>query len=673
MQGGRTVESVTPSASSSCFSRNVKCLFAMLIVLNLLVYIDRGIIPGANQSFTAFVNETLNEKPDFFVGLLQSAFIAGVSISMLVFGHLVHRFHPFRLMSLGLFIWSLSLLLCALAGWVYSYWLLLFARMLSGVGEASFITIAPVCIMDNSKESGFWLALFYCGIPLGTAIGFSYGAAMGSAGLWPYAYLIEFFVSIPFGFISLSIPSHLFKGQGGVGTQQETAAQGEGVGERGRGRERGNVREMSNVVVEGGETGGGSFSQSLNGKEKETAHRQGETAEAGESRSESTARSRGQSPEIRRVDPQPAADTELFSRYDSEEALIAAGGGNSAAVSGGGVAGREGEGVVGEEEEHSKESIWVEIRNILSSFSFWLIAWGYASYSAVIMGLTTYGSPIMIGLGFYHDELEASTILGAVVSFAGIVGTMVGGWLLSVEQKHGNKEKLRSRSFDGVEEGNMRRLEEDEESAAGVLAGSSAVGGKEGEGAIASLETTAEDKNAQDEAERARGLLECCRVISLWSCIGVVVFFIAILMQTRFLFLLGLFLGLSCIFATQPGTNLAVMLTVPPQNRPLAVAMVTLLLHVLGDVPSPLVIAQLKSSWAPNCTFSADMDKEEYDEQLEKCKGDRSGLRWVLIVTSLWLAWMALANTGCLVYAQNLVRRTRQRLKGSEAQGQEAC
>lgn len=52
-------------------------------------------------------------------------------------------------MGFGLIIWCGAAAVC---GYVNDYWLLVLARMVSGVGEASFQTIAPPFIDDFAPE-----------------------------------------------------------------------------------------------------------------------------------------------------------------------------------------------------------------------------------------------------------------------------------------------------------------------------------------------------------------------------------------------------------------------------------------------------------------------------------------------------------------------------------------
>ncbi len=115
-----------------------KFLFTMLTITNLLLYIDRGIVPGATNEFNSFIKGSIDtDTPSVFLGLLQSAFIVGLAIGSAVFGHLVHFHGRFYLTGMGCSIWMLAVILSGLAKYSESYAFLVLARMLSGVGEAS--------------------------------------------------------------------------------------------------------------------------------------------------------------------------------------------------------------------------------------------------------------------------------------------------------------------------------------------------------------------------------------------------------------------------------------------------------------------------------------------------------------------------------------------------------
>lgn len=70
-------------------------------------------------------------------------------------------------------------------------------------------------------------------------------------------------------------------------------------------------------------------------------------------------------------------------------------------------------------------------------------------------------------------------------------------------------------------------------------------------------------------------------------------------------FLLLFFCGGSMLFATTAHANLAVMLAAPKHLRPLSLAVNSIALHALGDVPSPTLIGALKDTLAPHCAEGA--------------------------------------------------------------------
>jgi hypothetical protein len=80
----------------------------------------------------------------------------------------------------------------ALSATAPSYWVLVLARVLSGAGEGSFQTVVPPYIDDHAPPAkrGLWLALFFCGIPVGTALGNVYGGFISTALSWRWAFAL---------------------------------------------------------------------------------------------------------------------------------------------------------------------------------------------------------------------------------------------------------------------------------------------------------------------------------------------------------------------------------------------------------------------------------------------------------------------------------------------------
>lgn len=176
----------------------------LLVFINVCNYIDRGIIPGSPTSFNVFIMDTLNtSKPDIFLGLLQSSFIVGFIISSLIVGHAVHYFPPFQICGVGCIIWFVAVICSGLSYYANSYAFLLFARIFSGVAEASFQNCIPPWITRYSppESTGLWIGIFYTAIPVGTAIGYTFSGLIASQLSWQYSFFI--IAAIIFSYIPL--------------------------------------------------------------------------------------------------------------------------------------------------------------------------------------------------------------------------------------------------------------------------------------------------------------------------------------------------------------------------------------------------------------------------------------------------------------------------------------
>lgn len=180
---------------------NPTTLFVILTVVNLLNYVDRGIIPGATNEFNDFIMDDLKtDTPSVYLGLLQSSFIVGFSVCIVLFSHLLHYYPPFYICGFGLTIWIVAVMLCGIARYTGSFYFLLFCRMLSGAGEASFQCSIPPWIEKSAspEKRGFWLSFFFTAIPVGTAVGYAYSAAIAESVGWEWAFFIEAFMMAPF-------------------------------------------------------------------------------------------------------------------------------------------------------------------------------------------------------------------------------------------------------------------------------------------------------------------------------------------------------------------------------------------------------------------------------------------------------------------------------------------
>jgi MFS family permease len=193
---------------------NVSHLFALLCAINLLNYVDRGIIPGAPVQFQLFIQENAGIDPtnvSFYIGILISAFIASYSIFICIFGYMSMTHRPFLLSAIGLAIWVLAIILCGLAKPLRSFWALLLGRLLSGIGESSFHATTPPFIDEFAPESKrtLWLGIFYAGISAGTALGYSYGSVTAQTIGWDWGFYITAVLMVPMAYACWKwIPEH---------------------------------------------------------------------------------------------------------------------------------------------------------------------------------------------------------------------------------------------------------------------------------------------------------------------------------------------------------------------------------------------------------------------------------------------------------------------------------
>jgi hypothetical protein len=127
--------------------------------------------------------------------------------------------------------------------------------------------------------------------------------------------------------------------------------------------------------------------------------------------------------------------------------------------------------------------------------------------------------------------------------------------------------------------------------------------------------------------------------ISICNLIGTTAMCSVCFIYNKELFMFFLSVGCAFIFACYAGTNQALMLAVPEDNRSFAIALSTLCQHMLGDVPSPVITGAIKSSLAPGCTPNADDDDIDSIASSDGCRNDAGGLRFTIFIVSsfLWI------------------------------------
>ena len=160
-------------------------LLLLLFAINLLNYIDRYVLPGV----LPLVEEAFPSVTKTGLGMLAPAFLVVYMIASPLFGLLGDRMRRFTLVGIGVQLWSLA---TAAAGLARSFTQLFITRMFVGVGEASYVATAPTIISDlyPVTSRGKVLSFFYVAIPVGSALGYLIGGAVGVAWGWRSAFYL---------------------------------------------------------------------------------------------------------------------------------------------------------------------------------------------------------------------------------------------------------------------------------------------------------------------------------------------------------------------------------------------------------------------------------------------------------------------------------------------------
>ena len=165
-------------------SPSPRASLAVLTGLNFLNYLDRFIPAAVLPAIVADLHLSGAQA-----GSMQLVFILAFAVISPLFGSLGDRRARFPLAAAGVFVWSVATVGSGLAT---TFALLIVARALTGVGEASYTVVTPSLISDfyPVDRRGRALALFYAAIPIGSAVGFIVGGAINEVWGWRAAFFV---------------------------------------------------------------------------------------------------------------------------------------------------------------------------------------------------------------------------------------------------------------------------------------------------------------------------------------------------------------------------------------------------------------------------------------------------------------------------------------------------
>jgi MFS transporter, Spinster family, sphingosine-1-phosphate transporter len=156
----------------------------LLTALNLLNYVDRSVLFAVQPLVQAEFHLSHAQ-----IGYLTSAFLGFYMIAAPFTAPLADRYSRRKIIFLGAVFWSGLTLLTAVT---HTYRELLLRHTLVGVGEATFVTIAPTFVADLFPEEkrGRILGIFYLAIPVGTALGYLLGGKLGTDQGWRFPFYV---------------------------------------------------------------------------------------------------------------------------------------------------------------------------------------------------------------------------------------------------------------------------------------------------------------------------------------------------------------------------------------------------------------------------------------------------------------------------------------------------
>ncbi len=192
-----------------------------LTALNLLNYADRNILyavqPLVQSEFR--LNKTQ-------IGYLTSAFLGFYMIAAPFVGPLADRYSRKLIIVFGAVFWSALTLLTAVT---HTYGELLVRHTLVGIGEATFVTIAPTFVADLFSEDkrGRILGVFYLAIPVGSAAGYLLGGYLAPIYGWRFPF---YFGAVPGFLLAVAVLFLKEPGRGEFDSLKETPERGTFLG-----------------------------------------------------------------------------------------------------------------------------------------------------------------------------------------------------------------------------------------------------------------------------------------------------------------------------------------------------------------------------------------------------------------------------------------------------------
>jgi MFS transporter, Spinster family, sphingosine-1-phosphate transporter len=189
---------VLPGSTST--RRFALAISLVLTAINFVNYLDRQVVFAVLEPMRLELGASDSE-----VGLLATVFLVAYMVASPIVGSLGDRVPRKHIIAASLLVWSLATVGSGLAP---DYPTLFATRVVVGVGEAGFAAVAPTVIADlfRPAERGRRLAYFYLATPMGSALGYLVGGAVGDAYGWRMAFFVAGGPGVLLAIVALALP-----------------------------------------------------------------------------------------------------------------------------------------------------------------------------------------------------------------------------------------------------------------------------------------------------------------------------------------------------------------------------------------------------------------------------------------------------------------------------------
>ncbi len=162
---------------------------ALLLAINLFNYIDRYVLAAVEPEIRAAFFPPNDPNAMAVTGLLGTAFFVTYMLSAPALGWLSDRFSRWVIIGIAVMLWSLA---SGASGLAATFGILLFTRVLVGIGEGGYGPAAPTILADLFPLSvrGRVLSVFFAAIPVGGALGYVLGGLINAHLGWRWAFYL---------------------------------------------------------------------------------------------------------------------------------------------------------------------------------------------------------------------------------------------------------------------------------------------------------------------------------------------------------------------------------------------------------------------------------------------------------------------------------------------------